>query len=233
VATTKICTKCQKPFPATTEFFYQHPQTKDGLFSRCKVCANTASAAWSAANPEKARAARVKRHRANPEKYRAAYRRWRQEHPEQARAATRAWRQENPEKVKESQQKSERKRNKEQHAATSAAWKKAHPFHSVWRGMIARCYNPLRDRYSSYGGANPPVTVCDRWLNDVDGYENFCADMGPKPTPKHTLGRYLDTGSYTPGNCAWQTVAEQMAERRGKIAMLRYREFKLRAAKAA
>lgn len=35
---TKICTKCKKEFPATTEFFYSDRSKKLGLCSSCKEC---------------------------------------------------------------------------------------------------------------------------------------------------------------------------------------------------
>jgi hypothetical protein len=35
---TKTCRLCNGNFPATSEFFYQRPQSKDGLQSQCKPC---------------------------------------------------------------------------------------------------------------------------------------------------------------------------------------------------
>jgi hypothetical protein len=34
----KICKRCEKSLPATTEFFYPHPATKDRLKPKCKAC---------------------------------------------------------------------------------------------------------------------------------------------------------------------------------------------------
>lgn len=48
--------------------------------------------------------------------------------------------------------------------------------------------------------------MCDRWMKS---FGDFLADMGPKPTPKHTLERKNSDGDYEPGNCVWATVAEQ------------------------
>lgn len=39
-------------------------------------------------------------------------------------------------------------------------------------------------------------------------FSNFLADMGERPEGK-TLGRIGDIGDYEPGNCEWQTTAEQ------------------------
>lgn len=81
-----------------------------------------------------------------------------------------------------------------------------------WRCVLNRCTNPHTPGWMKYGGANPPVKVCDRWLNS---FEAFLEDMGERPAGT-TLGRFGDVGNYEPGNCAWQTPKEQGAERRIK-----------------
>jgi hypothetical protein len=91
------------------------------------------------------------------------------------------------------------------------------PEYRAWAGMIQRCINPNVERYPIYGGAG--VKVCGRWMNS---FEAFFEDMGPRPKGM-TLGRYLDTGNYEPGNCAWQTAAEQAAEKMAKTAIKAWR----------
>lgn len=49
------------------------------------------------------------------------------------------------------------------------------------------------------------VNVCQRW----DRYENFLADMGPRPSSAHSIDRIDPSGDYEPGNCRWATHAEQ------------------------
>jgi hypothetical protein len=83
-----------------------------------------------------------------------------------------------------------------------------------WVAMRNRCDKPI-NRSRTYVG----VQICSRWRR----VENFITDLGERPEGS-TLGRYLDSGNYEPGNACWMTDAEQMAEKRGKTAMLRFRE---------
>jgi hypothetical protein len=77
-----------------------------------------------------------------------------------------------------------------------------------WADMIQRCENPKKFGYEYYGGRG--ITVCERWHN----FEDFYADMGDKPTPKHTLERNRVDGNYDPNNCVWATQKEQQNNKR-------------------
>lgn len=75
--------------------------------------------------------------------------------------------------------------------------------------MIIRCYNSKSQSYPWYGARG--IIVCKRWH---DSFENFLADVGLKPSPKHTLERRDVNGNYEPGNVEWATFAEQGANKR-------------------
>lgn len=92
------------------------------------------------------------------------------------------------------------------------------PEYAIYRGMIQRCTNPRRCAYKRYGGAG--VKVCRRWLGPK-GFVNFVKDVGKRPSPKHSLGRYLDLGDYKPGNARWMTPREQAIENWKKRRLLR------------
>jgi hypothetical protein len=80
--------------------------------------------------------------------------------------------------------------------------------YASWIAMKARCNRPSHMHYSSYGGRG--IVICERWLQ----FENFLADMGPRPSRKHSLDRIDNDGNYEPGNCRWATAYEQGANTR-------------------
>jgi hypothetical protein len=86
------------------------------------------------------------------------------------------------------------------------------PEYRAWQTMRLRCLVPTNAAYADYGGRG--ITVCDRWK---DSPENFLADMGPKPSPKHELDRIDNDRGYEPSNCRWVTRSENDRNRRSTV----------------
>jgi hypothetical protein len=82
------------------------------------------------------------------------------------------------------------------------------PEYGVWAKMRSRCEKPTDRSYVNYGGRG--LAVCERWQK----FENFYADMGPRPSKDHTLERVDNYKGYTPDNCVWATRDVQAKNRR-------------------
>jgi len=84
------------------------------------------------------------------------------------------------------------------------------PEYSAWCALIGRCTNPRNKGWRYYGGRG--ITVCERWRHD---FTAFLADMGPRPSPNHSIDRFPDNdGNYEPGNARWATDQQQNANTR-------------------
>lgn len=82
------------------------------------------------------------------------------------------------------------------------------PEYGVWSNMIARCNNPKHKAYKNYGGRG--IFVSDSWRD----FNVFLADMGRRPSPKHSLDRINNNLGYSRENCKWATWDEQNRNKR-------------------
>jgi hypothetical protein len=93
-----------------------------------------------------------------------------------------------------------------------ATREKQHPLYGLWSSMMNRCNNPGNKDYGLYGGRG--IRVSDLWHD----FPNFLADMGERPSKRHSLDRYPDKdGNYEPGNIRWATDTQQTRNRRNTI----------------
>jgi hypothetical protein len=83
------------------------------------------------------------------------------------------------------------------------------PEYNVWYGMRQRCSYAKHSTYRLYGGRG--IRVCDRWQHS---FENFIADMGPRPSAEHSIDRIDNDGHYEPGNCRWALGRDQFRNMR-------------------
>ncbi len=84
-----------------------------------------------------------------------------------------------------------------------------HELYRTWVGMNNRCSSPTNKDYPNYGGRG--ITVCERWQAS---FPDWLADVGGRPTPKHSIDRIDNSRGYEPGNVKWSTITEQNRNRR-------------------
>lgn len=76
--------------------------------------------------------------------------------------------------------------------------------------MRRRCMNPSDVAYPNYGGRG--ITVCERW----NSFDNFVEDMGV-PASGLSLDRVDNNKGYSPENCRWATVSQQLNNQRRNV----------------
>ena len=69
-----------------------------------------------------------------------------------------------------------------------------------------RCTNPNSKNFHDYGGRGIKFLF--------NNFEEFFADIGPRPGKEYSLDRINNEGNYEPGNCRWATMKIQSRNKR-------------------
>ncbi len=93
--------------------------------------------------------------------------------------------------------------------------------YKTWCGIISRCENEKKQMYKYYGGSG--ITIDPAWRNS---FEQFYKDMGPRPSPEHSIDRRNNALGYSKDNCKWSTRKEQCRNRRNSLMVTAFGETK-------
>ena len=75
------------------------------------------------------------------------------------------------------------------------------PEYHAWWNAKDRCTNPNNQRWYTHGARGIKFLF--------KTFEEFYAEVGPRPTLEHSLDREDNDGNYEPGNVRWVTRSEQ------------------------
>lgn len=83
----------------------------------------------------------------------------------------------------------------------------------VWKHIKDRCYKTQDKEYNSYGGRG--IKMCAEWLNDFHSFSDWAVANGWKPGI--TIERIYNDRDYSPENCRFATLREQMYNKQNTI----------------
>lgn len=93
------------------------------------------------------------------------------------------------------------------------------PLYQIWVGIRSRILNETHSFYKYYGGRG--LGIEPEWVDEATGFPSFKAwvdaNLGPRPTKKHSLDRVNNDLGYLKGNLKYSTVVEQANNMRSNV----------------
>lgn len=80
------------------------------------------------------------------------------------------------------------------------------PEYKAYRGARYRCTRPTAQAWANYGGRGIKF--------NFNSFEEFIAEVGSRPTPRHQIDRINNDGHYEKGNVRWVLPAVNAANKR-------------------
>lgn len=84
--------------------------------------------------------------------------------------------------------------------------------YKIWRGIKQRTSKKAGKNTAWYSG----IALSEEWENS---FEQFFADLGPRPSPKHSIERLDVTKGYYKENCVWATAKTQANNRTSNVVL--------------
>lgn len=123
---TKICTKCGRELPATSEYFHKNKRTPDGLYYRCKKCKSEDDKEYRIRNKSKLRVKRKIQYWQNVEHNRDQTRQWALLNKEKKKTSDRQYYEKNKDRIKK-YSRNHYQLNRKKHYKLSLCWRNQNP----------------------------------------------------------------------------------------------------------
>jgi len=82
------------------------------------------------------------------------------------------------------------------------------PEYAAWQNAVQRTTNPRNPEWRRYGGRG--IRMC------FESFAAFVSEVGPRPSPAHSIDRIDNNGNYERGNLRWATKTQQTHNRRAR-----------------
>ena len=95
-------------------------------------------------------------------------------------------------------------------AAVQTHGKRRTRIYRIWCAIKSRCNNPKTINYKYYGGRG--IHVCKEWIYDFEAFYDWAMSHGYEDDL--SIDRIDNDKGYSPDNCRWVTMKEQIINRR-------------------